>query len=55
MEKLAEKFDNLIQTFIENNNLTEDIIEKLMIGLIDYKHNKEGELETKIKLLIKNE
>jgi hypothetical protein len=53
---LAEKFDNMIYDFTIKHFFGDmDITEEFILGWIDYKHSKMGELEQKLKYLIKAE
>jgi hypothetical protein len=51
---LAEEFDSVIDEFISEHELLSDELEKLMVGWIDYKHAKMGELEKQIYKVIKD-
>jgi hypothetical protein len=54
LEDIVDEFDDIIGRFMHNNSIMPDDIEKLMIGWIDYKYSKMGELEKHLYKVIKD-
>jgi len=51
-EQLAEEFDSYVDKFVYRHNIKWDKLQELMVGWIDYKYSKMGELEKEINKLI---